>query len=60
MRRAYAAVAPPEGRSFLAAPSTDGIEWFLAAGLLPPEVNVALSGFGRRHPVAYWPGCLRG
>lgn len=60
-RRAYADVEEPEGRSFRRASSagTD-IECYLAVGVSPPEITVAMSRLGERRPVAHWPGVLRG
>ena len=48
----------PGHRSFVRVFSSEQIELYLAEGLTPAEVTVALTTFPRRRVVAFWPGCM--
>ena len=45
-------------RSFVRVFSWEQVELYLAAGLAPAEITVAVSSFPRRRVIAFWPNCM--
>lgn len=58
--RAQAALSEPTEREFRCVFYSDDLACYLATGLRPKEITLALSSFPRRRVVAFWPGCLHG
>jgi DeoR/GlpR family transcriptional regulator of sugar metabolism len=56
--RAFTSFEPPPYRYFGRVFSSEPVEFYLAAGLNPGKITVALTSFPRRRIVAFWPGCL--
>jgi hypothetical protein len=56
--RAFTSFEAPPYRSFGRVFSSEPVEFYLAAGLNPGKITVALTSFPRRRIVAFWPGCL--
>lgn len=56
--RTQVAFEDPGHKSFDRVFSSEQLELYLAAGVSPKEVTVALSTFPRRRIVAFWPGCM--
>lgn len=48
----------PSHRSFVRVFSWDEVEIYLAQGVAPAEVTVALTTFPRRRVIAFWPNCM--
>jgi hypothetical protein len=48
----------PGHLSFQRVFDSEQVEIYLAGGLTPREVTVALKTFPRRRVVAFWPGCM--
>ncbi len=48
----------PQYRAFARVFSSEPVEFYLATGLSPGKISVALTRFPRRRVVAFWPGCM--